>query len=71
MKTNKKVVRMSNLEKRRKMMHEALPEVRKIVAKYDLASVQSALKSLYDNRKAEKELAEAEAKVLALRKKIG
>ena len=62
---------MSNLEKRRKMMHEALPEVRKIVAKYDLASVQSALKSLYDNRKAEKELAEAEAKVLALRKKIG
>ena len=71
MKSNKKVVRKSNLEKRREMKAEALPEVRKLVAKYDLASVQAAVKDLYENRKAEKELKEAEAKVLALRKKIG
>jgi hypothetical protein len=41
--------------------------VKRLVAKYDLAAVQAALKDLYENRKAEKELKEAEAKVQALR----
>jgi len=71
MKTNKKVVRYTNLEKRRAMTRNALPEVRKIVAKYDLAAVQSAVKSLYDNRKAERELEKAEQKVEELKRRLG
>jgi N-methylhydantoinase B/oxoprolinase/acetone carboxylase alpha subunit len=52
------------------MISAALPEVRKLVAKYDLASVNAAIKSLYENRKAERELREAEEKVAALKKKL-
>jgi hypothetical protein len=59
MKSTKKIVRTSNLQKHRKMISAALPEVRKLVAKYDLASVNAAIKSLYENRKAERELREA------------
>ncbi len=73
MKANKKVtvIRKSNLEKRREMARLALIEVKKLVAKYDLAAVQNAVKSLYDERKANKELMEAEAKVNALKRKLG
>lgn len=71
MKTTKKFVRMSNLDKHRKMIAAALPEVRKLVAKYDLSAVNAAVKNLYDNRKAERELAAAEAKVNALKRKLG
>jgi len=71
MKNNKKTNRITNLAKRRLMMKEALPEVRKLVAKYDLASVQAAVKSLYDNRRAEQELKSAELKVAELKRKLG
>ena len=70
MKTNKKIVRKSTLEKRREMKNAVLPAVRKLVAQYDLPSVQAAVKVLYENRKAEKELRDAEAKVEALKKKL-
>lgn len=67
----KKIVKKSNLEKRRELAAATLPEVRKLVKKYDLAAVQAAVKALYDNRRAEKELADAEAKVEALKRKLG
>lgn len=70
MKKNK-IVRPSNLEKRRTMATNALPAVRKLVSMFDLASIQSAVKALYDERKAGKELKEAEAKVAALKNKLG
>lgn len=65
-----KFVRPSNLQKRRALVSNALPEVRKLVSRFDLASVQAAIKSLYDERKAEKELKDAEAKVMALKNKL-
>lgn len=52
------------------MARNALIEIKKLVSKYDLASVQNAVKQLYDERKANKELQEAEAKVQALKKKL-
>lgn len=61
----------NNLEKRRALSAAVLPEVRKLVQKYDLASVQAAVKSLYENRRAEKELADAEARVASLKKRLG
>lgn len=73
MKEIKKVAKKAsktNLQHRREMIADALPEVRKLVAKYDLAAVQHAVKILYDNRKAERELAQAEAKVQALKNKL-
>jgi 2-phospho-L-lactate guanylyltransferase (CobY/MobA/RfbA family) len=74
MKNINRKVRLTNItnrEKRRNLINAVLPDVRKLVEKYDLAAVQGALKNLYENRKAEKELKEAEQKVEALRKKIG
>jgi len=60
----------TNLQKRRELIAQAIPEVRKLVKKYDLASVQAAIKSLYDERKAEKALKDAEAKVVALKSRL-
>lgn len=71
MKKSTKTVRVNNVQKRRALLASALPEVRKLVAKYDLASVQAAVKTLYENRQAERELKEAEKKVAELRKKLG
>ena len=71
MKKTTKVYQTTNLEKRRKLLATVLPEVRKLVSKYDLASVQGAVKTLYNERQAEKELRMAEAKVEALKKKLG
>lgn len=62
--------RQSTRHIRRNLSSKALPEVRKLVNKYDLASVQSAVKAMYDERKAAKELKEAEAKVQALKNKL-
>lgn len=67
----KKVAKKSNLEVRRDLIKRALPEVKKLVAKYDLASVQSAVKVLYENRRAEQELRAAEKKAADLRKRLG
>jgi len=61
----------TNLQVRRSLVDAALVDVRKLVKKYDLPSVNSAVKVLYDERKADKELRDAEAKVAALRKKRG
>lgn len=58
-------------EVRRELAGAALVEVRKIVKKFDLPAVQAAVKALYDERNAAKELREAEAKVALLRKKLG
>lgn len=66
----KSINKISNLQKRRNLAMAALPEVRKLVAKYDLASVQSAVKNLYENRKAESELRAAEKKVIELKNRL-
>lgn len=71
MKPTKKQSRLSAHEVRQKMAYQALPEVRKLVAKYDLPAVQNAVNALYDERKASKELRDAELKVLSLKKKLG
>ncbi len=60
----------TNLQKRRELASEALPEVRKLVGKFDLASLNNAVKMIYAERLAQKELKEAEEKVEALKKKI-
>ena len=60
----------TNLEKRRKLANQVLPYVRKLVKKYDLSAVNSAIKMIYDERLAEKELQKAEEKVEALKNKI-
>jgi hypothetical protein len=70
MKKTTRVYQVSNLEKRRKLLATALPEVRKLVSRYDLASIQGAVKTLYNERQADKELRLAEAKVEALKKKL-
>ncbi len=67
----KKVVRVSNLQKRRALIAAVLPDVRKLVRKYDLSIVHAAVKQLYEQRAAEKELLDAERKVSALKKKLG
>ena len=56
---------------RRDLISEALPKVRALVKQYDLGSINSAVKAMYDERKAEKALKDAEAKVAALKNKLG
>lgn len=70
MKKNSKTARISNLEKRRAYLSNVLPKVRKLVSEFDLAAVQAAVKTLYSERTAEKELRAAEAKVEALKRKL-
>lgn len=60
----------TNLESRRILAKNALPEVRKLVAKFDLPSVQHAVKMMYDERSAAKALRDAEAKVIELKRKL-
>lgn len=67
---NKKVLK-TNRDIRREMCSQAVPEVRKLVKRFDLASVQSAVKALYNEKAAEKELDAAEKKVAALKKTLG
>ncbi len=69
-KTTKKA-KISTLEKRRALLASAIPEVRKLVRKYDLPAVQSAVRALYEERSAAKQLREAEAEVAALKRKLG
>lgn len=57
-------------EKRQIIHKDVLPEVRKLVAKFDLASVQSAVKTMYEERKAQNELKAAERKVEELKRKV-
>lgn len=66
-----KIVRITNVEKRNHMRSAVLTHVRKLVGKFDLAAVQAAVKVIYDERSAEKELKEAMAKVESLKKKLG
>ena len=61
----------TNRQVRRDLAASALVDVRKIVKKFDLPAVQAAVKALYDERKAAKELEKAEKKVAELRKKLG
>jgi hypothetical protein len=56
---------------RRELITNALPKVRALVKQYDLSSVNSAVKAIYEEKKAEKTLREAEAKVAALKSKLG
>lgn len=65
-----KIVHTTLREKRHKILASVLPEVRKLVNKYDLAGVQAAVKVIYSERIAEKELKKAEEKVLALKRKL-
>lgn len=68
MKNNKN--RVSLREKRQSLKARVLPELRKLVYKYDLAAVQGAVKALYDERKAQKELLAAEKNVAELKRKL-
>lgn len=52
------------------MRNNVLPAVRKLVKSFDLASVQAAIKVLYDERKAAQQLKEAERKVAELKRKL-
>ncbi len=67
---NKKANRTSTRDKRQMLRAQALPEVRKMVSKYDLASVQAAVKVLYEERTAQKQLEFAERKVAELKSKL-
>lgn len=62
---------ITNLEVRRNLAKNALPLVRKLVEKFDLPSVHKAVTMIYDERKATKALRDAEAKVAALKKRLG
>ena len=66
----KQTKRITKQETRRNMRANVLPAIRKLVTQFDLASVQSAVKVLYDERAATRELEKAEAKVEALKKKL-
>ena len=62
--------KVTRLEERRNLAKGALPLVRKLVEKFDLASVNNAVKMIYDERTAERNLKNAEAQVAALKKKL-
>ena len=62
--------RQTNREIRHNMARNVLPSIRKLVLKFDLPAVQHAVKILYDERAAAKELKKAEQKVLDLKKKL-
>jgi len=70
MKIKNKVAKKSALEEHRARIRAVLPAVRKLVADYDLPSVQAAVKTLYEERKAARELAAAEKRVAELKKKV-
>lgn len=61
----------TRLEKRRALVKNAMPEVKKLVAKYDRAAIQNCLNQLRDYEKTVKELERAEAKAAELRRKVG
>jgi len=62
--------RITRLEIRQNMRTNVLPHVRKLVKMFDLPSVQGALKVLYEERTAARQLKEAEKKVAELKKKL-
>lgn len=64
-------MKKTNRDARRELAAGALVEIRKLVKKFDLPSVQNAVKQLYDERAAQKALIDAEAKVQSLKKKLG
>lgn len=57
--------------KKRTISKALLASIRSLVKKNGLGEVNRAIKSLYDERKAEKELVEAERKVQALKRRMG
>jgi len=63
--------RITTREMRRSLASKALPEVRKLVAKFDLPSVNNAVKMIYAERVAANELKKAEQKVQELQRKLG
>lgn len=63
--------RITKREQRRSLANAALPEVRKLVAKFDLAAVNNAIKAIYSERVAANELKKAEIRVQELKKKLG
>lgn len=67
----KKIIRTTNVERRRALALAVLPSVRKLVRKFDLAAVQAAVKAIYLERTAERELHEAEKRVQTLKNKLG
>lgn len=72
MKTNtKKSLRFTRQQKRQALRTNALPAIRQLVKRFDLPAVQAAVKMLYDERRAEKELHDAERKVESLKRKLG
>lgn len=66
-----KKIKYNNRKVRQSLVAKALPDVKKLVNRYDLASVNSAVKALYEEKKADKELKDAEAKVAQLKSKLG
>jgi len=54
----------------RSLAKAALPGVKKLVSQFGLAAVNNAVRTLYAERTAEKELRAAEQKVAELKKKI-
>jgi hypothetical protein len=65
-----KTKRISLREKRQGLKMAVLPEVRKLVGKSDLAAVGAALNAIRDERKAQRALRIAEAKVEELKRKL-
>lgn len=61
----------NQMQQRQAMAKNVLPKVRKLVNEFDLPAVNRAVKMLYEERQAERELKEAEKKAEELRKKLG
>ena len=60
----KNIKRITNRERRQALAKQVFPDVRKLVLKFDLAAVHNAVKAIYDERTAQKELLKAEAEKL-------
>lgn len=70
MKINRPTKRLTKRDFQRARIQKCLLRVRGIVKDYDLAAVQGALKLLYEERKAARELQEAERQVEKLKKQL-
>ena len=67
----KKIIMPSHLQHRRAMAEKAMPVIKRLVNKYDLASLQNCINQLREYDKAVKELKETEKKADDLRKVVG
>jgi len=65
-----KRTRLTNLEKRQAIRNAAMPQVKKLVRKYDRAAIQACLNQLRDYEQKTKRLAEVKKEVEKLEKEI-